>query len=411
MFDAMLRTITGFISHSYALYTMHALEMIFNLRTQSKPASLSWKDEIARRKADKLTEKETILDDTMPRSRSRRRRKDTMDMRSRDNTLKRKDDHGGRRDRSKRDSYDDRGRGRKGSRNEAVSDDEGYRSRRRRRRGKRDSWSDYDSDYEDQRKKRRGKRRGPTNIDDFDEDDFSDSDSYSSDYSDSSSGSDSDDSRRRRRRRKLRSSASVSELTGTAWALSGQNGSLESIGQRIKVQQAEIKKQLATLTQLQKETGMKALPEQQQSALQKDLEKLEQLQAKLRYKPDDQSLQMQLLGQQMLLCEHLKEAQQLVISRPGLANSMSGQNIQLQMIQQQQQALAEHQRQLLFDQQRQMQAEQQRQMLMAAEQQRQMQMAQLSAIQSPQFVSPQQTFGMGGMPQMYSPYSGTVGYY
>ena len=300
--------------------------------------------------------------------------------------------------------------GRHGKQGQGRSRHDSDRSRHKRK-GKRDTWSDYDSDYEERRTRRgrKNKHRAPTNIDDFDEDDFSDTtESYSSDYSDSeSSGGESDDSirhRRRSRRNKLRSSASVSELASTAWALSGEDEKI-NIDQQIKMQQAEIKKQLTTLKQLQSETGVKVLPSKQQTILQQDLQKLEQLQTKLRYKQGSQSLQMQLLGQQMLLCEHLKEAQKLVTAKPSLLQSPSGQSLRLQMLQQQQQALAEQQHRLL------MEADQQRQMMLAAEQQRQMQLAQFASMQGAQFMSPQ-SFGYGGMPQqMYSPYGGTVGYF
>lgn len=290
-------------------------------------------------------------------------------------------------------------RGQKTSYSRAISDDEGYRSKHKRR-GKRDTWSDYDSDYEEQhrRRGRRSKGRGPTNVDDFDEDDYSDTtESYSSDYSDTdSSGSDSNDSNRHHRRRnRLRSSASVSELTSTAWALSGEDGKVDNIERRIKNQQAEIKRQLSVLTQLQSETGVKALPAKQQTILQNDLQKLEQLQTKLRYRQGNPDLQMQLLGQQMVLCEHLREAQGAVVVKPAIAQSSAGQNLQLQLLQQQQQALAEQQQRLLF------------------EQQRQMQMTHMPPFQRPQFMNPaQQVFGYGGIPQpMYTPYSGNVGFY
>ena len=57
--------------------------------------------------------------------------------------------------------------------------------------------------------------------------------------------------------------------------------------------------------------------------LQQDLQKLEQIQSRLSDRPGKQSLQIQLLGQQMLLCEHLKETQQALSGRvvPNLASS------------------------------------------------------------------------------------------
>ena len=136
-----------------------------------------------------------------------------------------------------------------------------------------------------------------------------------------------------------------------------------------------------------------------------------QIQSRLSDRPGNQSLQMQLLGQQMLLCEHLKETQQALSGGvvPNLVPSHSVQNLKLQnlqMLHYQQQALAEQQRQMLLDQQRQFEAEQQRQLLMAAEQQRQIQLAQLAQMQSHQ---PLQA-GVTGM-HVYNPYTVAKGYY
>ena len=164
------------------------------------------------------------------------------------------------------DEYDYGGRrSRRSSRYSGVySDDEGYRRERTKpnQRGK----------------ERHGrKKRGPTNIDDFEEDDLSgfesdtQSESYSSDYSDSENSW--SDSGGRRGRRRLRSSASASELTNASWALAGDSG--VSTHERIKAQQAEIKKQLSSLAQLQKGVGLKSLPPKQQQMLQQDLQKLE----------------------------------------------------------------------------------------------------------------------------------------
>ena len=308
-----------------------------------------------------------------------------------------------------------RGRGRRDSRSRmsgALSDDEGYR--RGRNRSKKERHDDREQGRKED-KGRRGKRR-PTDIDDFDGDlseDGSGSDYYSSDYDDSDySDYDSDDGRSRRRG-KLRSSASASEMTNAAWALEGQTGSLD---QRIKTQQGQIKKELSFLMQLQKATGMKSLPPQQQKVLEKDLRKLEAIQDRLSEKRGNQDLQMQLLGQQMLLFEHLKEIQTSLQVKPmmaanvptmSLSHSPQSGNVALQVLQQQQQMLTE---QVYVEQQRQMlMAEQQRQMMMA-EQQRQMQLAQLQHTQQTQFMGqPQYVMpGLGGL-QMYNP--GTVAFY
>ena len=174
----------------------------------------------------------------------------------------------------------------------------------------------------------------------------------------------------------------------------------------------------------------------------------------LRQNQGNQSLQMQLLGQQVLLSEHLAEAKESItpkeedkkkeeverVSPPVLPGGINGHvmntptpaNYRLHMLQQQalasehqmqamaakqqmQQVLAtEHQMQAIAAEQHMqaMAAEQQRQMLMAADQQqRQIQMAQMASMQSP-YMSPQQTaFGMSPMTPMYSPYPNTVGYF
>ena len=298
---------------------------------------------------------------------------------------------------------------RRSSRYGAYSDDEDYR------RGK----TKLDKSKQKRRDRPERKKHGPTHIDDFEEDDLSgfdsgtETESYSSsDYSDSET-SESED-RDRKGRRRFRSSASASELTNASWALG--EGDV-SVDRQIKAQQTEIRKQLSSLAELQKGMGLKSLPSLQQQILQQDLQKLEQLQSRLSNKPGNQSLQMQLLGQQMLLCEHLKEAEQLLSRNvaPSLVHSQSAQSLKLQMLQQQQQAIAEQQRQILLDQHRQFELEQQHQLLLAAEQQRQallaeqqrqMQMAQLASLQ------PHQPFygGLAGM-QIYSPYSTAVGYY
>ena len=318
-----------------------------------------------------------------------------------------------------------------------YSDNEGYKSCRCRDKRRDDSYSDYDSDYErrkDKKKKskknkKKGKQRGPTNIDDFDEVDYASDSSYTSSTSssDSSSESDASDSDSEKVKKAL-------EITNAAWALTG-TADAEKMSERIKSQQAKIKNELASLSQLQKETGNKTLSPELQKMLQQDLQKLEQLQTMLKENQGNQSLQTQLLGQQMLLFEHLTEAKESIDTKEkedekpkekpkekpaspsptGLtADTKTPANYQLQMIQQQ--ALhAEHQMQALAAEQHMqaLAAEQQRQMLMAAEQQRMAQIAQMATMQTP-FMSPQQSpygHGMSPMSPMYNPYANSVGYF
>lgn len=216
------------------------------------------------------------------------------------------------------------GRSRRSSRySETFSDEENGARRRRRRKSERSyrssyySDSEFDSDDHSSKRKRRGRRnkegrrRAPTNVDDFNERDWSESEStsessYSSDYSDSDSDSE------RGHRRRLRSSASASALPNAAWALEGR--SKDGIGSeaRIKSQQAEIKKLLNHLGEVQKKSGMKALPAEKQKLLQKDLQELELLQARRKEKPGNASILTQLIGQQMLLSDHLRDAIDIV---------------------------------------------------------------------------------------------------
>ncbi len=377
----------------------------------------------------------------------RERRDGTRDRRGRDPY----DDRSlGRRDRKySRDRYDDHSlhrRGGRGARRESAYSDDDLTLRRAkgrrqseeqadRRRSRRESaFSDDDlpkrrgkarenrgRDYNDgPDRRRRTKKHGPTSIDDFDESVFesdTESDSYSSDSdSDDSSGSE------QGRRGRFRSSASASEITNATWALG--EGDQDKIDDRIKTQRGEVKRQLASLAELQKTHGVKALSPDLQKTLQGDLQKLEILQAKRKEKPGDLTSQMQLLGQQMLLCEHLKEAQAEVtrnaqaalMSPSGITHSRSAQNIKLHMLQEQQQVLAQ---QIFVEQQRQIEAEQQRQLFLAAEQQmqeaqrqmaiaehqRQLQLAQIAQYQG------QQHFQLAGMPVTYSPYGGAVAYF
>ena len=420
-----------------------------------------------------LTERETVVDDTFNKKSNVTRRGRTRELDDNTEFLRRKagaeiptgrngysrDDRRSSRyrdeDRRERNSYYEKEGGRR-YRNSSEGDRR--EEERSKRRSRRDSRSGAYSDDEGYHRKKthgkerrrsigRSKKRQPTNIDDFDEDDLSgfetdtESESYSSDYSDS----DSSGSKGRGRRRKLRSSASASQLTNTEWAL-GEGSEVMSIDKRIKAQQAEIKRQLSSLAQLQKDVGLTSLPAQQQKILHQDLQKLEQVQTKLKDKPGNQSLQMQLIGQQMLLCEHLKEVQMALnpqqLPSLGLSLAQNPSAQKLQMIQQQQQILAEQQRQLYTEQQRKLEAEQQYQLAVAAEQQyqlavaaeqqrqeaqrqmmlveqqRQMQLSQLAQLQTQQQLqSPQQVLvhqqpftGAVGM-QVYSPYTTAMGYY
>ena len=197
---------------------------------------------------------------------------------------------------------------------EAYSDDERTRkeTRRGRRRKSRNS-IDYESSL-----KRRGKKKGPTNIDDFedwsDSGTESDSESYTS-SSESSNSSWSDSDTEGERKRRLRSSVSASELTNAAWALG--KGSENDLEARIKAQEKEIKFLLTSLGDLQKTLGIKNLPAEKRSALQNDLKKIEKLQQMRKEKRGDTSVLMQMIGLQMLLSEHLKEAIETVKTKVG----------------------------------------------------------------------------------------------
>lgn len=143
------------------------------------------------------------------------------------------------------------------------------------------------------------KKKGPTNVDDFDEDDSSSSETSSSD-----SSSDSEESGQ-----KNLTSEEAMKMLGTKWALGGEDD-IEDLDERIKTQQLEIQRELSNLTQLQRSSGMKALPSLQQKVLQSDLQKLQAIQGKLKENPGVRELQMLLVGHQMLLCEHVKEIQE-----------------------------------------------------------------------------------------------------
>lgn len=197
-----------------------------------------------------------------------------------------------------------------------FSDDEEYRMRKRKSgRSRRSSrYSDSQSDGDDhshrrrgRRERGRGRRRKPTNIDDFDEDDLSDTDSDSdSSYSSEYSGSDSDSEREKRHR--LRSSASASAIPDAAWALQGRPQRGVDSEARVKSQQVEIKRLLNELGEMQKKCGIKTLPAEKQKTLQQDLKNLEQLQLRLKDRPGNDSILTRLIGQQILLSDHLKDA-------------------------------------------------------------------------------------------------------
>lgn len=291
-------------------------------------------------------ERETVLDgESAPPGRYAPRGRNEPEGQRRNNQHYRGDDTTPRR--RNRDDYDSRslrkgrrlsseyerdGRGRRGERgrsrrssyySDAFSDeDDGARRRRRRSeksyKSSRFSDSETESDDHSGRRRRKkgrghkeGRRRGPTNVDDFNERDWSESgssseSSYSSDYT----GSDSDSERGQRRR--LRSSASVSAIPHAAWALLGQSKEGTDSDARIKSQQGEIKKLLTHLGELQKKSGVKALPAEKQKVLQQDLHKLELLQTRRKEKPGNASILTQLIGQQMLLSDHLRDAIDIV---------------------------------------------------------------------------------------------------
>ena len=175
-------------------------------------------------------------------------------------------------------------------------------------------YSDSQSDGDDHSRRRRGRRgrgsrrrRKPTNIDDFDENDFSDTESDSdSSYSSDFSGSDSDSEREKRHR--LRSSASASAVPDAVWALQGQPQQGVDSEARVKSQQAEIKRLLNELGEIQKKSGIKTLPAEKQKTLQQDLKYLEHLQLRLKGRPGNDSILTQLIGQQILLSDHLRDA-------------------------------------------------------------------------------------------------------
>ena len=188
------------------------------------------------------------------------------------------------------DEYDNKRRGRRGEDDRRGrrkrSEDEGRRSGK----GKRD-------DNKGKKDKSKGKKRGPTNIDDFDEDDYSDSENDSDSDSSEESG-----------QKRIMTSEEAMKMLGTKWAL-GDGDDIEDLDERIKTQQLEIQRELSRLTQLQRNRGMKALPSLQQKVLQSDLQKLQAIQGKLKENPGVRELQMLLVGQQMILCDHVKEIQ------------------------------------------------------------------------------------------------------
>ena len=195
------------------------------------------------------------------------------------------------------DDDDDRRRGgKKGRKHKSEKD-------KRKGKGSKDS-SDQRKRRDDQKGRKKStadkKKKGPTNVDDFDEDDSSSTETSSSD----SSSSDSEESTQ-----KNLTSEEAMKMLGTKWALGGEDD-IEDLDERIKTQQVEIQRELSKLTQLQRSSGMKALPSLQQKVLQSDLQKLQAIQGKLKENPGVRELQMLLVGHQMLLCEHVKEIQE-----------------------------------------------------------------------------------------------------
>ena len=223
--------------------------------------------------------KRAILSKQRERSRSQQQRKTThyYDRDGRKVAVQQDDDENDNKRRGRRGQDDRRGRRKR-------SEDEGRRSGK----GKRD-------DNKGKKDKSKGKKRGPTNIDDFDEDDYSDSENDS-------------DSSEESGQKRVMTSEEAMKMLGTKWAL-GDGDDIEDLDERIKTQQLEIQRELSRLTQLQRNRGMKALPSLQQKVLQSDLQKLQAIQGKLKENPGVRELQMLLVGQQMILCDHVKEIQ------------------------------------------------------------------------------------------------------
>ena len=98
-------------------------------------------------------------------------------------------------------------------------------------------------------------------------------------------------------------------VSGGKWALGGDED-LENLDNRIQSQQQDIQKELNCLARLQRELGLKTLPSLQQKVLQADLQKLQAIQGELKKQPGNGKFQMQLIGQQMMLLEHLFEIQE-----------------------------------------------------------------------------------------------------
>ena len=105
---------------------------------------------------------------------------------------------------------------------------------------------------------------------------------------------------------------------------------MENLDERIRNQQQEIQKELSCLTRLQRELGLSTLPSLQQKVLQADLQKLQAIQAKLKARPGDKEFQIQLIGQQMILVEHLYEIQES-LSYKGMESQLENLSGQKQM--------------------------------------------------------------------------------
>lgn len=218
--------------------------------------------------------------------------------------------HGNRRNKDSSEDERDKKKGQRRHRRHDNNSDEDSKKRKGKsdgKKGKKNSKRDsYYSDHEDEKRKgkkgkqtkdkRGNKKKGPTNVDDYDSED-----SYSSETSDGSTSTEEySDSEERRK---------AAQLAGGAWAL-GEGDTLDNLDTRIRDQQLTIQQELSNLTRLQRDIGLKTLPTLQQKVLQADLSKLQDLQSRLKETPGHRELQVQLVGQQMMLTEHLREIQE-----------------------------------------------------------------------------------------------------
>jgi hypothetical protein len=162
---------------------------------------------------------------------------------------------------------------------------------------------------EEKRKKddKKSPKKKPTSDDDFDSSEVT---SDESDAATDSSEEESSSSAGEKETKKVTSSEAA-QVPGAKWSLGqGDEEEIEKIDEKIRSQQLEIQKELTNLSRLQREIGLKNLPTLQQKLLQGDLSKLQVLQGRLKEAPTNKELQMQLVGQQMLLTEHLLQIQE-----------------------------------------------------------------------------------------------------